>query len=137
MTAYDRRKRGLLRLAIVFLAGAVFFGWLFYRTAHAADMPMVLSLYHDTNHDGQRQVGEPPASNFAYEWSWTDGTRQLSATGTTDANGMIATGVHTGTWTLTGDALHWQLVVDGDVAGAGQRDVAVGSVGLWLPVVGR
>lgn len=137
MTAYDRRKRGLLRLAIVFLAGAVFFGWLFYRTAHAADMPLVLSLYHDTNHDGQRQAGEPPASNFAYEWSWTDGTRQLSATGTTDANGMISTSVYTGTWTLTGDALLWQLNVTGDVVSAGQQDIAVGSYGLWLPQVQR
>lgn len=136
MTAHNQRK-ALLRLFYIALAGALIFSLLLYYSATAADAPLLLSLYHDANHDGQRQVGEPAEANFAYEWAWTDGKSQLSATGMTDANGMIATGVHTGTWTLTGDALHWQLVVDGDVAGAGQRDVAVGSVGLWLPVVGR
>lgn len=137
MTAYDRRRQRLGRLAIVFLAGAVFFGWLFYHTAHAADTPLLLSLYHDANHDGQRQASEPPAANFAYEWSWTDGAQHISTVGTTDANGMISTGVHTGTWTLTGNALHWQITVDGDVASAGQRDIGVGTVGLWLPQVSK
>lgn len=134
---YHQRKRVMLRLAIVAFVGAAVFSLLFYYSLHATDMPLVLSLYHDANHDGQRQAGEPPAANFAYEWIWTDGTRQLSSAGMTDANGMIATSVYTGTWTLTGDALLWQLNVAGDVVSAGQQDIAVGSYGLWLPQVQR
>lgn len=136
MTAHNQRK-ALLRLFYIALTGALIFSLLLYYSATAADTPLLLSLYHDANHDGQRQVGEPAAANFAYEWAWTDGTQRISTVGTTDANGMISTGVYTGTWTLMGDALYWQITVDGDVTGAAQRDVAVGSVGLWLPVVGR
>ena len=137
MTKLNKRQKCLLRIITIAFGGAMYFSWLLWLSATAADIPLLLSLYHDTNHDGQRQSEEPAASDYAYALSWTNGTQSLSATGITDANGMIATRVTTGTWTVSGDALSWQITVDGDVVGAGVQDVGVGRHGLWLPVVWR
>jgi len=132
------RVRARRRLVIIALFGlAVFAAIALYNSAIAVDQALVLSLYHDANHDGQRQPSEVPAGNYAYMLAWTDGTQATSATGMTDAEGMIFTSVYTGTWTLTGDALHWQMVVDGEVLGSGVQEVAVGRYGLWLAQVRR
>jgi hypothetical protein len=123
------------RIALAVLAVAVYVVLMWMATKAAGDVPLLLALYHDTNHDGQRQAGEPAAADYPYALAWTNGEQALSSTGMTDGDGMISTSVYTGTWTISGDALQWSIVINGDVAGAGVQDVAVGPHGVWLPVV--
>lgn len=131
------RRKATQRLLLLFAVGLAFFTWVWCSKA-ATGTPLVLRLYHDENHDGQFNGPDRLASLYPYEWMFTNGSVELGGTGITAGDGTISTEVFTGTWTLRGEAVYWQMTIKGDeVIDASVREIPVGQHVLWLPQLHR
>ena len=104
----DMRRKALSRLLLIAIIGALVFSWLLYHSANAADYTAKILV-----------LGQP-ASGLEYTLDGdpvsTPAGRALLH-GYADPEGMIhATGIATGTWTLSAGCLVG-LVYVGEVAG--------------------
>lgn len=157
MNTYYQRRRALLRLAIIAFIGALFFGWLFYRSVSASTV-MLIRLYHDQDRSATVTPGDLPAGGItiavteaactgqvcAATSAWLDIARQPSSgqaspaawTVTTDANGYATIELHDGEYAVEAPCMA-ATVAASDVSGQPVTEWATCAQGIWLPVVGR
>lgn len=157
MNTYYQRRRALLRLAIIAFIGALFFGWLFYRSVSASTV-MLIRLYHDQDTSGTVTAGDLPAAGVTIEVTeatcpgvvcaatsaWLDIARQPSSgqaspaawTVTTDSQGYATIKLHDGEYAVEAPCMA-ATVAASDVSGQSVTEWATCAQGIWLPVVSK
>lgn len=142
MTAYPNRRRALFRLAMIALAGALFFSYLLYRSA-TAQSTVLLRLWHDQDASGTVSADDMPAGGVVVTVTEQCSDNVCAASPkayvvVTDANGYVSLELQPDT-AYSIDAPCMAMVVQAsEVSGQAVQDVTTCAVWrVWLPQVGR
>lgn len=141
MNTYYQRRRALLRLAIIAFIGALFFGWLFYRSVSASTV-LLIRLYHDQDHSATVTPGDIPAAGVAVVVTEQCTEIVCAASRTayiafSDSNGYVSLDLQENTsYDVTAPCMAMSVQAS-DVSGQSVTEWATCAQGLWLPVVGR
>lgn len=137
---YEAKRKALLRLAIIALLGALYFSWLFYRSATASTI-MLVRLWHDQDASSTVSADDVPASGVTVEVTEQCNGSVCAAstdayTVVTDANGYASLELQPNTdYSISAPCLTMTVQAADGNAQAVQEWSTCGVWRLWLPVI--
>lgn len=138
MTKLDNRQKGLLRLILISIAGALFFSWLLWLSAYASTT-MLLRLWHDQDGNATISTGDIPASGITItitELTCSDPGVCSASPGswsvTTDTDGYASITLHEGEYRIDAPCLSLTVQAS-DVSGQAAQDEPICRLHqIWL-----